>query len=81
METAVCCGVCDSCLALKSLKISTEEFNRIAGAILDCISIKKLSAEDLLLQLQSIKKEKLWQVLAFLQTEKKIRADENGLLS
>lgn len=79
-EAAKPCGICDNCLAKKKTDFSPEEFNAIAMAIKNHLADKKLTAEQLVADLSAIKKEKTWQVLQFLQAEKKIAADSEGIL-
>lgn len=79
-EAAKPCGICDNCLAKKGTDFSPEEFNAIAMAIKAHLADKKMTAEQLVADLPAIKKEKTWQVLRFLQAEKKIAADSQGIL-
>jgi ATP-dependent DNA helicase RecQ len=79
-EEAKTCGICDNCLAKKTADFSAEEFNAIATAIKTHLAGKKITAEQLVADLSAIKKEKTWQVLRFLQAEKKITADGQGML-
>ena len=74
------CGVCDNCLRKRSTQLSTKEFDVISTAIMDHISKQNITIEGLLAQLKNIKKEKAWKVIEFLQAEKKIMMNENGLL-
>ncbi|RYF78186.1 MAG: RecQ family ATP-dependent DNA helicase, partial [Chitinophagaceae bacterium] len=79
-KAAVACGVCDNCLGKKQQQLSADEFTIIAKAIQQQLAINHLTAEQLLVALPSIKKEKAWQVLQFLQAEKKILVSTEGLL-
>ncbi|RYZ61113.1 MAG: RecQ family ATP-dependent DNA helicase, partial [Chitinophagaceae bacterium] len=74
------CGICDNCLSQKAVDFSAEEFNAIAAVIKQQLETKKQTAEELVADLSTIKKEKTWQVLRFLQAEKQISADGKGLL-
>jgi ATP-dependent DNA helicase RecQ len=78
--TAKDCEVCDNCLNTKSDKLSSEEFEAITSIIRDQLAQKSISAGELLSKLGSVKKEKAWKVIEFMQAEKKIRLDEKGLL-
>lgn len=78
--TATNCGVCDNCLKQKNSTLSAEEFNRISARILEQLSMREQSIEELLQQLSAVKKEKAWKVIEFLQAEKKIEPDSKGLL-
>jgi ATP-dependent DNA helicase RecQ len=74
------CGICDVCLASKSNDFSADEFTSIASAIKLHLAQKQVTAEQLVADLTSIKKEKTWKVLRFLQAEKQIAADGQGVL-
>ncbi len=74
------CGICDNCLSQKGVDFSAEEFNAIAAAIRQQLETKRRTAEELVADLSTIKKEKTWQVLRFLQAEKQIATDGKGLL-
>jgi ATP-dependent DNA helicase RecQ len=77
---ACSCGICDNCLANKTTDFPAEEFASIAAAIKLHLFNKRVTAEQLVADLSSIKKEKTWKVLRFLQAEKQIAADGQGLL-
>jgi len=74
------CGICDNCLRKKATNLSTEEFEKISGFISQQLSKRQLTASALVDELKTIKKEKAWKVLEFLQSEKKIEADGKGFL-
>jgi ATP-dependent DNA helicase RecQ len=74
------CGICDNCLIKKATELSPEEFEKISLIISNQLSQKKLTASELIHQIKTIKKEKAWKVIEFLQAEKKIEADSKGLL-
>ena len=75
------CGVCDNCLSLKSNEISEEEFKKIELLIQQKISQSGIAIADLLQLLKTIKKQKIWKVLNFLQSEKKLIVDEFGVIN
>jgi ATP-dependent DNA helicase RecQ len=79
-EEAKQCGICDACLAKKQKDFTAEEFASIASAIKLYLSQKAVTAEQLVTELFTIKKEKTWEVLRFLQAEKQIAADSKGIL-
>lgn len=79
-EESADCGICDTCLAKKKLLFSSEEFVAIAKAITHHLSKKSLTTDALFLELLPVKKEKAWQVLQFLQSEKKVQASADGIL-
>lgn len=74
------CGICDVCLHRKGNSLTGEEFNKIKDRIYQHIDNVAIPVKDLLLHLQGIKKEKVWKVLEFLQSEKKIAIDEFGII-
>jgi ATP-dependent DNA helicase RecQ len=73
------CGSCDICLQQKSLHLSTEEFGTICGKILEILN-NAIEVNNLLNQLNGIKKDKIWKVLDYLQEEGKVIVNEKGLL-
>lgn len=72
------CGVCDNCLRQKASTISKEEFEAIHLRIISLLKDNPLHTKDLLLRLDTIKKEKAWKVIEFLQAENKIEMDAGG---
>jgi len=74
------CGICDNCLRRKATDLSAEEFEKISVIISRQLSQKQLTASELINEIKTIKKEKAWRVIEFLQAEKKIEADSKGLL-
>lgn len=79
-EKAKDCGICDNCLRKKATNLSPEEFEKISVLISNQLSQKKLTASELINEIKSFKKEKAWKVIEFLQAEKKIESDDQGLL-
>ena len=75
------CGVCDNCLRQKASVLSKDEFDAIHTHILNIIKKEPVQIKDLMLKLNSIKKEKAWKVIEFLQAENKINMDETGWIS
>jgi len=78
-EKAGDCRICDNCLAKKNAILSSEEFEQISSRIFSAI-LEPVHTKDLLTQLQDVRKEKLWQVIGFLQTENKVQVDDNGFI-
>ncbi|HWR32429.1 MAG TPA: ATP-dependent DNA helicase RecQ [Chitinophagaceae bacterium] len=72
------CGICDNCLKQKAASLSKEEFETLYHRIINMVKYETLHTKDLLLKLNSIKKEKAWKVLEFLQAENKIEMDAGG---
>ena len=79
-KDAVECGICDHCLRKKEKDFTAEEFAAIATAIRQQLSRQAVTAEQLVAGLSSVKKEKTWKVLQFLQAEKEIAANPEGVL-
>jgi len=75
------CGVCDNCLQLKKTSLAAEEFELIRGRIERLLANGPASTGVLLQQLQGIQKDKVWEVIEFLQAEKKIGVNADGLIS
>lgn len=72
------CGVCDNCLRQKASTLSKEEFEAIHLRIISLLKDNPLHTKDMLLRLDTIKKEKAWKVIEFLQAENKIEMDAGG---
>lgn len=77
-EKIKACGICDDCLRQKSAQLSQEEFEVLHHRIINMVKYESLHTKDLLQKLNSIKKEKAWKVLEFLQAENKIEMDATG---
>jgi ATP-dependent DNA helicase RecQ len=75
------CGVCDNCLHAKSVEVRAEEFKTITALIEQQLKARALRVQELMNSLNTVKKEKAWKVIHFLQAEKKITVDNNGFLS
>ena len=75
------CGICDNCLRKKSGELTPEEFSRIEKQILNALTVKPVHSKLLLEHVNGFKKEKAWQVIAFLQSEKKILVSGTGMIS
>jgi len=74
------CGICDNCINEKNLVISKEEFDKIRVEIYRLIGENAITAKELLPKLEMFKKNKIWKVLNYLQSENKIRLHKNGLI-
>lgn len=75
------CGICDNCINEKVIYLSTTEFKSITGQILEIVKNAPVSLNDMLVILKGINKEKVWKVIDYLQSEKKIQSDKDGKLS
>lgn len=72
------CNICDNCINQKKLIISVEEFDTITSAILNMVKQTPLSVVTIQNNLKTIKKEKLWKVINYLQSENKIFVNNEG---
>ncbi|MEO5591610.1 MAG: ATP-dependent DNA helicase RecQ [Chitinophagaceae bacterium] len=75
------CGVCDNCLQLKKTNLTPEAFAFIQKRIEKILANGPVTSAVLLHQLKDVKKEKTWQVIEFLQAEKKIAVNGDGLIT
>jgi len=75
------CGICDNCINEKAITISKEEFEHITSGILQLVNQSPLSVKQIQQQLKTIKKEKLWKVINYLQSENKLAVNKDGNLS
>ncbi len=74
------CGICDNCLNKKKEPVSEVEFNAIRERILVALKHGPIELKVLLVQLKDIKKEKAWELINFLQAEKKISLTPDGMI-
>jgi ATP-dependent DNA helicase RecQ len=75
------CGICDNCINQKPVDISKDEFEQLTVFIFQQINKTPLAANELLKQLNGIKKEKFWKVISYLQAEKKLSINSEGQIS
>lgn len=80
-ENPVPCGVCDNCLKAKSSRLTSAEFQQITATILHYVQQSDCTIDTLLQCLEPVKKEKAWQVIEFLQAEKKLHISDKGILT
>ena len=73
------CGICDNCLATKNRQLSTQELAQISTAIMGHLKDNPKEINQLL-QITGIKKEKIWTVIDFLQTQGKVKVSKGGLV-
>jgi ATP-dependent DNA helicase RecQ len=74
------CGICDNCLQLKKTKLTADDFAQIKQRIEEALSVGPVTIEHLLLKLKNISKEKAWEVIEFLQAERKIEVNKDGMV-
>ncbi|MET0635778.1 MAG: RecQ family ATP-dependent DNA helicase [Chitinophagaceae bacterium] len=73
------CGVCDNCLKKKSKSLSVAEFERIRIQLLSVIGKNNVNVTQLVSSMPEFKKEKILEVLLFLESENQI-LNNNGIL-
>jgi ATP-dependent DNA helicase RecQ len=74
------CGMCDNCLQQKNTLMTDAEFLKIEQQIISHITPGATEVKDLLFKLKGLKKEKVWKVLNYLQSERKIMLDDTGMI-
>jgi ATP-dependent DNA helicase RecQ len=74
------CGVCDNCLQRKKNILSADIFKRIEKQIFEKIAEEPTTIKELLLHAGNSKKDNFWKVLEYLQSEKEIIVDVNGII-
>lgn len=74
------CGCCDCCLSKKNTGLGELGFEEIKQKIIASILSSGIETKTLLSQLKTIKKEKVWTVLQFLQDQKKIIINQDGYI-
>jgi ATP-dependent DNA helicase RecQ len=75
------CGICDNCIKEKNLKLSKEEFDKIAEIIFKNIKGRVLPIKELLANMKGVNKDKLWKVIDYLQSEKQVEVSKDGSIS
>ncbi|MBA2561469.1 MAG: RecQ family ATP-dependent DNA helicase [Chitinophagaceae bacterium] len=72
------CGICDNCINEKNLVIAKDEFENICSMIYKLIDNSSVPVKELLFKLVKFKKNKIWKVLNYLQSEDKIKITRDG---
>ncbi len=75
------CHSCDNCLHQKNLLISADEFSLIKDKIMQQLHSKSINVKDLIGSIPGFKKDKLWKVVSYLQTERKLLLNDDGMIS
>lgn len=75
------CAICDNCINEKVIYISTEEFNTISHQINELTKQAGVPIDKIMEGLKGIKKEKIWRVINYLQSENRIKTDKEGNVS
>ncbi len=79
-EKIEACGICDICLNKKRTALTQSEFKNIHLTLLALIQPTPLALKDIMLRMKPVSKEKIMEVIHFLQSENKISVDGNGLI-
>ena len=74
------CGICDVCFQHKNIALTEEEFKKIEQKIYHYVTSTGIALKELQNNLNGIKKEKFWKVMEFLQSEKRIRVNDYGIV-
>ena len=72
------CGICDNCINRKGVVITIVEFESINRHILQLVGQNTIPAKELINQSKQYKKEKMWKVIDYLQSERKLTFDREG---
>ncbi|MEO6734150.1 MAG: ATP-dependent DNA helicase RecQ [Ferruginibacter sp.] len=72
------CGICDNCINKKSIVLSKTEFEQIVKYIFDFANQNDVNIKELLSKGKKFRKEKLWKVIEYLQSEQKLLVDADG---
>jgi len=72
------CGICDNCLNEKAITLTPKELEEIMAHIFQLVKKAPQPVEELIKRSAGIKKEKLWKVINYLQSEKKLATNGNG---
>ncbi|CAN5709213.1 RecQ family ATP-dependent DNA helicase [soil metagenome] len=75
------CKICDNCISQTSLEINKEEFEIIVDYILKSVKDRSIAINKLMENVSRIKKEKLWKVINYLQSERKLQVSKEGDIS
>ncbi len=74
------CGICDNCLQKKNGRLSVAEFKQIEQQIYSMVKMQTITVKELVSRLQPFNKDKSWEVINFLLSERKIQMNEFGEL-
>ena len=75
------CKICDNCINKKTEPISKEEFDSLRFDIIRHVDQQPHSIKELLKKIVGFRKEKIWVVVNFLQSEQIIVATNDGRLT
>jgi len=74
------CGICDNCLSKKSGPMTKEEFDAIQLQITQWVKAESVPTQELIGRFSGIRREKLWEVINYLQAENKLVVDKEGMV-
>jgi len=72
------CGICDNCLSKKKTSMAEKEFSVIHDRVMQIIGNGVIHTNRLFELLEPTKKDRIAEVLAFMQGENKIRLNDRG---
>ncbi|RYY61346.1 MAG: RecQ family ATP-dependent DNA helicase [Chitinophagaceae bacterium] len=75
------CGVCDNCLRRKVKPVGTAEFNILREKINTVLKTGPVGIKQLVEQMQPVKKDRVMEVIRFLEAEQFIGINADGLVS
>lgn len=75
------CGICDNCIQDKETVVSKKEFENISLGIQQLTATSPVHTSVLLKNLTAFKKEQVWKVIHYLQSENKVNVTDEGLIS
>ncbi len=74
------CGICDYCLGLKKNKIDKENFTSIEQRLFTLLSTSPSPIDSIFEALGKESKEKIWEVMQFLESENRLMLNEDGTI-
>jgi ATP-dependent DNA helicase RecQ len=74
------CGICDYCLSLKKNKIDEVSFAYIERALFSMLGKLPTPVNKVIATIGEEKKETIWEVIRFLESENKLITNEDGTL-
>ena len=74
------CGICDNCLSNRKSATSPAEFDLIHKTIMGHLTTTPLTLNDLIATMRGTPRDKMMEVLRFLEAENRIRRTDQGLL-
>ena len=75
------CGICDTCINKKKKDVSAAEFDHLSSTIMNEIKLSPVTMKELFVKLNTVSKDKIKEVLRFLQSEEKVVINDSGKMS